>query len=519
MGHLGVPITLVTTILPVLLMAVVVTDEIHLLERFRAHLDASSVVSQPNDRARARDAMERALRDVARPIVLTALTSAIGFLSFLSSSMAPLRHFSVFTAFGVLLALGLTFCFVPAFFMVLPLSWLDTRGTRPPRRAEGASALERLLARHRHAAALVALLLLAVVAPGLCKIFVQDSWVESFAPDSALVSAEHDFNREFWGSYRFDVVLESPHRLFFMRADGLRLIDAVSAVAAAGPHVGGVASHGIAYQIVADVWNENARVYELPPERIAEIATLLSYVSRRTDLDQVLGVDGSKARLRLFVKSATHQRAEALQDYLGRELPPLLEGTGVAAHFSGDLPLAHAVVADIVSNQLRSIGWTVLGVALLLWIGTRSASLVGALLAPLAASIPLLLGAMGYAGMPIGIATSMFTAVTIGVAVDFAIHFTHAYRRHANAKNPEQALLATFASAGRAIRWNAWVLAAGLAVLALSSLRPNRSLGLLLAASMLVCWIATLLLLPAILVRLERIGRISGDPTSENPAS
>lgn len=504
MGHLGVPITLVTTILPVMLMAVSVTDEIHLLERFRAHLRASDpAAGERPDRARVRAAMERALRDLARPIVLTSLTTAAGFLSFLTASMDPLRHFALFLAFGVLIALGLTFTFVPALIVVLPPSWLDEWGARSRRRAAGASALERLLARHRGAAALGGLLLVAAAAPGLRSLFVQDSWVASFAPDSELVSAERDFNREFWGSYRFDVVLDGSTRLFFMGADGLRLTDALAAVAAAGPHVGGVMSHGIAFQIAADAGGERARVYELPPERIAEIARLLSYVSRRTDLDQVLSVDGSSARLRLFVKEATHRRAEELQAYLERELPPLLEGTGVGAQFSGDLPLAHAVVGDIVSNQLRSVGWTVVGVALLLWISVRSVSLTAALLVPLAAGIVLLLGVMGYAGLPIGIATSMFTAVTIGVGVDFAIHFEHAYRRErARATDPEPLLLSTFASAGREIRWNAWVLAGGLAVLGSSALGPNRSLGLLLAAAMLVCYAATFLLLPALLERL-----------------
>ncbi len=493
MGHCGVPVTLVTTILPVILMTVAVTDEIHLLDRFRRHRAGGA----GGGRTSSRPAMERALRDVARPIVLTSLTTAIAFLSFLTASMAPVRHFGLFTSLGVLLAMALSFTFVPALVLVLPDSWFEEWSSRAGRPAP---AHERFMVRRRAACAAVGLALIPIGAPGFSRLFIQDSWIDNFDPDSPLASAESAFNARFWGSYRFDVVLTSEEKGLFRRSEGLRLVERIAAAARAGPHVGGVVSHAVAFEIAAEALEEPGPVSALAPDTISDIAYHLSLIVSQIDLDQLLHYSGSSARLRLFVKSPDFRRGEELEDYLEREMAAILEGQRVRYHFSGDLPVAGAVVRAIVTNMLRSVGWTAAGVGLLLVVAFRGLGAAAVVMAPLLSGIAILLGAMGYAGIPLGIATSMFVAVTIGVAVDFAVHFSHAYRRGRRAGLAhEPALTATLASAGRAIRWNAVILALGLSVLALSALKPNRSLGLLLSTAMITCYGTTLVLLPRLL--------------------
>jgi predicted RND superfamily exporter protein len=169
---------------------------------------------------------------------------------------------------------------------------------------------------------------------------------------------------------------------------------------------------------------------------------------------------------------------------------------------SGDLAVAVEVVRAIVVSQLRSVAWTLLGVGLLLTAFFGSSRAAMALMLPVAAALPILLGAMGYAGIPLGIATTMFTALTVGVGVDFALHFSHAYTREIrDGCRGEQALSRTLASAGRAIRWNATVLSVGFLVLTFSDLNPNHNLGLLLAGAMVTCYVTTLLLAPYLLLR------------------
>ncbi len=190
MGWLGIPVTLVTTILPVVLMAMSITDEIHLLDRVRAQaptLDRSAAVLM-------------ALGEVGRPIVMTSVTTALGFLSFLSASMQPLRDFGLLTAFGILAAMVLTFCWVPALIVVLPNALLTQRARRIRAPGLGLDRLARAAVRRPGAALAVGVAALLLVLPGLWQLRVQDSWIDNFDPTSALVRAEHDFNAAFWGA-------------------------------------------------------------------------------------------------------------------------------------------------------------------------------------------------------------------------------------------------------------------------------------------------------------------------------
>ena len=118
-------------------------------------------------------------------------------------------------------------------------------------------------------------------------------------------------------------------------------------------------------------------------------------------------------------------------------------------------------------------------------------------------------GFMGYAGIALGVATSMFGALCLGVGVGFALHMTHAHARARRREaSPEAATEQLLRGSGRAIRWNATVLGLGFLVLTLSALRPNHRLGLLLAGAMGVSYLASLLLVPWLLERrLERAGR------------
>ena len=120
MGWLGIPVTLVTTILPVVLMAMVITDEIHLMERAQAYRAGGECRSH-------REAMERAFDEVASPIVVTSLTTALGFTAFLSAGMTPVQQFGALSAAGILIAMVLTFGWLPPLILLLPEAWFRER--------------------------------------------------------------------------------------------------------------------------------------------------------------------------------------------------------------------------------------------------------------------------------------------------------------------------------------------------------------------------------------------------------
>jgi predicted RND superfamily exporter protein len=494
MGWLGVPVTLVTTILPVVLMAMAITDEIHLLER---------VARQDPSRPRG-EAVLAALDQVGRPIILTSVTTALGFLSFLSASIQPMREFGLFAAFGILAAMWLTFGWIPALIVLIPETWTQRTEQRFRAPSRVLEALGSASIRRPTAALTAGIIFLLASIPGVLMLRVQDSWIDNFDPDSEIVRAERAFNDAFWGSYRYDVVLEAPPD-FFYSSHGTRLVEELEEIAGSVVHVGGVESHLTLLAEVARAVGEAPPLSRLPELAVADLAILAEMSAERMTLRRLLTEPGDAARVRLYVNSPDYARSAEVRSQLDERLESYRAPGLVTLHVSGDLPVALEVVAEIVGNQLRSIGWALLtvGLVLIAFFGRGLTGLVA--LVPVSTATLFVLGGMGFLDVPLGIATSMFASLTVGVGVDFGIHFLYRYRRERAAGSSDaEALVATGMQTGVALRWNALVLALGFVVLSLSSLKPNHSLGFLLAAAMLACYVATLIFLP----RLARLATV-----------
>jgi len=516
MGWCGIPVTLVTTVLPVLLMAMAMTDEIYLIERLQDHLAASGAALQGpglQGPARLRAALAASFDDLAAPLALISLSTAAGFFSFITASMPPLRHFGLFTGLGLLFGMLFTFTLAPALLAVLPARWVERKSVERKsverKSAAGGAppplAYERWTAERPRRAALAGLVLVAAAIPGLFRLAIEDSWIDNLDPRSPLVVAERIFNREFWGSYRYDIVI-SGARALFDRPAGAAALEELHRFAKTAPHVGGAWSPLPPFEASAIGQGNPLPVSALPPREVQRARALTEVLRIRLDLGQILTFAGNAARVRLFVRNADYHRARELDRAVQDELDKLRRSPpepGLETHVSGDVPVALAVVGSIVGNQLRSIAGTALLIAAMLLAAFRGPRLALAVLAPVLAATLLVFAVMGYAGMPLGIATSMFAALTLGAGVDFAVQYTFAYLRERRAGRPHrEAVLETLRTTGRGLRWNAVVLAFGIAVLTVSSIRPNASLGLLLAAALLISYAATLIFLPALLRRL-----------------
>lgn len=503
MALLDVPLTLVTTLLPVILMAITITDEIHLVDSFRRHYDALAAKSGNADPRIA--AVRGALRELEGPIVATSVTTATGFLAFAFTTLEPLRHFGLLSTFGILLAMLLTFTSTPALLVAVPHRWL-TRGT------DRSAALPSLPVWEERALGLgprglwIGALLVLAGAVGMSQLRVEDNWIANFDEESTTVATHELFNESFWGSHRFDLVLEgSPGT--FSRPGGVDLAHRLVERSSQLPEVQGVVSFLLPLGIISRASGEQRPLPELPEMLVFDFLALARMSDDPFELPSTLTADGSSTRLQLFLRSEDYARDLALARRLQRVVDEELPADGsIRAHFSGDLPVGIEMVRSIVSNQLRSLGLAFGTVALLAFLFFRSPDATLTVLAPVGASTVTVLGAMALAGIPLGIATSMFAGLVMGVGVDFGCHFLYRYRHlRLDGLAAEPAIRHAFATTGRAIRANALVLTVGFAVLALSGLRPNHTLGLLLAAALATSYAMTLLLIPGLLGRQQRI--------------
>jgi predicted RND superfamily exporter protein len=161
------------------------------------------------------------------------------------------------------------------------------------------------------------------------------------------------------------------------------------------------------------------------------------------------------------------------------------------------------MIPAIVRNQVGSVLLAPLACWLVISLLHRSA-LTGALaVLPAAVAVVWVFGLMGWVGMPLGVATSMFCAITLGIGVDYAVHLLERHRDLRRRGEPG-AVAGALAQAGPAIAADSLAIAGGFGLLAVSQVQANARLGVLVAAALLSACLLTLLGLAAVLAAGER---------------
>ena len=187
---------------------------------------------------------------------------------------------------------------------------------------------------------------------------------------------------------------------------------------------------------------------------------------------------------------------DTIREYEREHLKPY----GLSIGFAGDVAVSQTVIDSIVTTQKRSLIVSLIGILIMTTILGRSLFWGILCVLPCALAVLINFAVMGWTGMPLGVATSMFAGMTLGIGVDFAIHLIERYRlsRSRGLEN-EAATIDAVAMAGPAIFVDAVAVASGFGILILSQVPANAHLGELLVLSLAGCLVATLFLLPALL--------------------
>jgi len=206
MAITGVPITVLSFILPVLLMAIGIADGIHVLSRYHEELRI---------RESKRDVILETMKAMKRPVVLTSLTTAIGFLSLLNAYMVPQRTFGLFTAIGILVAMILSLLLIPAILRIVKEPSRKTT-TRNVWMANALGVMVRRAIRYRWAVLVGTLVLSGVFAAGIPLLQIETSQRAFLGQDHPAVISMDQLDELFSGSNQVMIEIDSGQR------DGLK---------------------------------------------------------------------------------------------------------------------------------------------------------------------------------------------------------------------------------------------------------------------------------------------------------
>ncbi len=511
MGWTGSPVYLTTAILPVILTTICLADEIHLFWRYQ------KMLAGPLGAAPRPAAVLATLDELARPVALTSLTTAVGFLSFLGGSILAVRGFGLFAGVGILFSMLWTLAVVPAC-----LALIEPRRLAHPRpellqgpRARG-QGLAAAVAKPQRTLLAVGVAT-ALLAAGIPFLAVQDSWIDAFARDSSLRRETDRANTLFHGTHLLRLALtfeQSSADPQVLERQGplldpkkVEAIGALESFVEAQPGVGGVLGPHDQLTTVAFLWLARREEQRRIPEDPARLERVYQRYEQGRGLAKRREVvdDGlSRAVVTVFLKAAnfrdTAQLMAAIRDWAGTHLTPL----GGRLDFAGDVAVSQAMIPAIVETQVASILLAPLSCLLVIALLYRSAVTGALAVLPAAVAVVWVFGAMGWLGIPLGVATSMFCAITLGIAVDYAIHFLERWRRAREDGAADPVTLA-LTETGPPILADTAAIAAGFGVLTFSQVPANARLGLLVAAALTAGACLTLFGLGSLLrVRMRR---------------
>jgi predicted RND superfamily exporter protein len=507
----GSTVHIMSSMIPVFIMPIAVLDAVHILSEFF-------------DRYPLHRDRHRAIREVMgilfKPMLFTTLTTMAGFGSLALTPIPPVQVFGIFIAIGVFLAWLCTVTFIPAYIMLMPERRLTGFG-HADGDPDGNTVMGRWL--HRlgegvvgHARAVLVVTMVVVVAAGygISQIRINDNPVKWFEPEHPIREADRVLNEHFGGTYMAYLALvpegdnAAQDNQIFKRPEVLRYIARLQQRLGETGVVG--KSNSVA-DLVKTVHREllggDDGAFRIPDSPAAVAQTLLTYQNghRPQDLWHFVTPDYRRASIWVQLTSGDNRDmsrvVQALDDFIAANPPP----ASIQARWFGLNYINVVWQEKMVSGMAMALFGSFVVVLLLMALLFRSLLWGLLCMIPLTVTIGAIYGLIGIIGKNYDMPVAVLSALSLGLAVDYAIHFlARARATEAETSSWRRSVAPMFGEPARAITRNAIVLGVGFLPLLAAPLVPYQTVGVFIAAILLTAGLSTLLILPALVTLLQR---------------
>ena len=490
---LGWKMSIITMLVPVILIAVANNYGIYLTARYQE-------LRFEDGNASRRSLVKTVLNSLNMPVLFSGLTTVAGILGLLTHSVIPARQVGVLAAAGVLLALLLSLFLIPAFILT------GRSAVEKDEKKKNNShffnpllgRLSDLIIKHPGRILVVSVAALALISSGAVFLKINTNQETYFSKKHPVRQASDLINSKFGGSQTISVMIEGDITDPAVMAG----IDRLTMELEKEEGVGSVFSISQAVREMSKaIYTSDEEGYDRIPdsgEAIAQMFELYYMSGDQDDFRQLINSDNTGAHLLI--------RLSEPENHVIRNLKNRIEV--LTESFPGEVTTGgYAIImADfarsIIKGQVLSLLFAIGTVLLLLTMIFRSlkGGLIGII--PLAASICIMFGFMGFTGIALDAATALLSSLMIGVGVDFTIQFIWNFNlKIKSGLEYNEALRSAMLTIGRSIIINSLGVISGFSALIMSGFVSIRFFGYLVTISILSCLFGALVIIPAILVR------------------
>ncbi len=502
-GLLKYELTVLTAIIPPLIIVIGMPNCIFLINKYQREL---------NIHGNKQIALDKVITKIGNATLMTNVTTASGFATFITTNSKLLSEFGLVASLSILSIFLLCLLLIPIVYSFLPMPKEEHL------KHQNRQWINKLLnwmvgvvKNKRIEVYIISVIMLAVSIIGIYKIEISGSFIDDMPRNTEFFDDIMYYEKEFNGILPLEIYIDGGRKESVSKLSTIRNLEKVQNAISEFPELSTPISlvNGIKYSKQA-FYNGNPKYYQVPTKQ--EETFIASYVKNSDvsgDVDLLKPYIDSTAqytRITTFMKDMKIERMERIEEELNEKINKFLPPERYEVFLTGKAYLFQKGTYFLVDNLVWSLGLAIFLISLFMAYLFRNFRMIIISLIPNLLPLLITAGLMGFIGIPIKPSTILIFSIAFGISVDDTIHFLAKYRQELqdNKWQIKKSVYNSVKETGLSMFYTSIVLFFGFSVFIVSNFGGTVALGALVSGTLLLAMLSNLLLLPSLLLSLER---------------
>ncbi|MEY8849752.1 RND family transporter [Psychroserpens sp. XS_ASV72] len=501
LGLLKYEITVLTALIPPLIIVIGIPNCIFLINKYQheVKLHGNKVKS-----------LQRVITKIGNATLMTNVTTASGFATFILTESQLLKEFGIVASLSILAIFMLCLFVIPIIYTFLPYP-KDRHLEHLNKRWIGGFVdwIERMVKHRKITIYITALILLVGSIIGIYQIKISGSLIEDMPKKTQFFNDIKFFEQEFNGIMPLEILIDTKRKKGVMKLSTLKRMNELEELITEIPELSRpISAVSLVKYSKQAYYNGNSKYYQLPTSQ--ENSFILSYAKNSSsDVDMLkdfVDSTGQYARITTFMKDIETDKMERIEERLQDKINKVFPKDRYDVIMTGKALVFQKGTKYLVRNLVISLSLAIFLISLFMAYMFRSFRMIMVSLVPNLLPLLITAGLMGFIGVPIKPSTILVFSIAFGISVDDTIHFLAKYRQElqSNHWKIRKSVYAALRETGISMFYTSIVLFFGFIVFTTSSFGGTVALGALVSATLLFAMLSNLLLLPSLLLSLER---------------
>jgi predicted RND superfamily exporter protein len=500
---LGYDINVLTALVPTLVIVIGIPNCIFFINKYH---------QEYHKHANKAKALQRVITKTGTATLLTNITTAVGFATFIATNNLLLREFGIVTTINILAIYFLSLLLIPIFFSYIPSP--IPRHLGHLNRESLTSFLNWIINTvkyNRFGVYITSICLLIFGIIGIYKIKVSGSIIEDMPKHTDFFEDIRFFEKEFDGVMPLEIMIDTKNKNGAMKLSNLRRMEELEQTINDIPELSKPLSIvNVAKSFNQAYYNGNPEFYSLPTPQ--EEIFLLPYIknslknSKDNQMKSYVTSDGSVARMTTFIKDENGEKMETIEAHIRNKVNKIFPSPRYEVIITGKASVFQKGTKYLLNNLLSSLLFAFFLTGGLVIIMFRSFKMVLVSIIPNLLPLLMTAGLMGFLGIPLKPSTLLVFGIAFGMSVDDTLRFLAQYRLELSRNDwrIKKSVFATFEDAGISMFYTSIILFFGFSVFMLSSFGGTIALGGLVALTLFFGMLSNLVLLPSLVLTLNK---------------